>query len=64
MKKVIRGVYIALVGLIVFTGALLIAQGALRRGEAPAREEMPVCNFPQAQEESGRLAPDGPELPI
>lgn len=40
VKAVIRVVYIALVGLIVFTGALLIAQG-LKEPKPPERQDMP-----------------------
>lgn len=56
VKAVIRGVYIALIGLIVFTGALCIAQGLSMRGqekhENPLRALTPQPEF------------DGPELTL
>lgn len=56
MKSVIRWFYIALVGLIVFTGALFIAQGAITYEERPEATVAPV--------EVQRVMPDGPVLPI
>lgn len=59
MKSVVKGVYIALVGLIVFTGALFIAQGARTQNE-------PIEPAAEAEEavETQRPVPDGPELPL
>ena len=56
MKSVIRWFYIALVGLIVFTGALFIAQGAITCEEKPQAVAEPI--------EVQRAMPDGPALPV
>ena len=53
MKSVIRGVYIALVGLIVFTGALFIAQGALTGDQKP-----PIAESPASQDAESPLTDD------
>ena len=59
MKSVVKGVYIALIGLVVFTGALFIAQGARTQNEPiePAAEAAEAL-------EAQRPEPDGPELPL
>ena len=74
MKSIVRWVYIALVGLIVFTGALFIAQGALTGdqkppiAEAPAPEadESPLTDDAASPAPGLRMpeyqAPDGPAL--
>lgn len=56
MKAVIRGVYIALIGLIVFTGALCIAQGFSTRGQE--KQEKPPHILTPCPEL------DGPELTL
>ena len=60
MKTLIRCAYVALVGLVVFMGALCIARGVSLRAQeagAPRQQE-------KAPAQAGRLAPDGPELTL
>ena len=70
MKSVIRGVYIALVGLIVFTGALYIAQGALTPQKTPAVQEAPTeWEAPATREIAPEprpvpFMPDAPATPV
>ena len=54
MKKLIRWVYVALVGLIVFTGALYIVKGA-RTPTAESAKRVTTLR---------RRAPGGPSLPL
>lgn len=54
VKRGIRLLYVALVGLLVFTGALFIAQGMR---ENSRESNLEIIEIP-------RRAPDGPTLPV
>ena len=54
MKKLLRGLYVLLVGLIVFTGALYIVKGA-RTPKAESTKRVTTLR---------RRAPGGPSLPL
>ena len=72
MKSIVRWVYIALVGLIVLTGALFIAQGALDGDQKQTAAQHPVSESagaspaddaasPAPERRPSELrAPDGP----
>ena len=74
MKSIVRWVYIALVGLIVLTGALFIAKGALDGDQKPSAAQSPVSESAEAPAADGAespeperrvpefRAPDGPAL--
>ena len=68
MKSVLRLVYIALVGLVVFTGALFIAQGAIT-GEGESRASAPTpwpeaAVPPDARGGDEPFIPDGEDAPV
>ena len=65
MKSILRWVYIALVGLIVFTGALFIAQGVIDGDQQPiaAEDSAPeTTDIPQSDDASPapRRMPEAP----
>ena len=54
MKKLLRGLYVLLVGLIVFTGALYIVKG-VRQTKTASEKRVTTIH---------RRAPSGPSLPL
>ena len=69
MKSIIRWVYLLLVGLIVFTGALFIAKGSLDGDQKPTVTKNPVAESAETPKTGDAAspapeyhAPDGPAL--
>lgn len=55
MKKWVKALYVLIVGLIVFTGALMIARGAGQRESSPPEKAQTIRTVPFDEEEGSAV---------